>query len=156
MISCASRSCVAHDQLERFAQDLAALARLLARPSREGGAGGVERGFGVLDRGARHRGDFVLGRRIDHVEAAAVGGFAPLAADPQIGRDVGEQIVVHGALSAAQVVFSVVDGSASQAMTVSRTRSAMRAVGSARSSRLSAAGSGICGVVIRTGGPSRS
>jgi hypothetical protein len=37
------------------------------------------------------------------------------------------------------------------------TVSAMRSgVGSTASSRLSAAGSGICGVVIRTGGPSRS
>ena len=41
------------------------------------------------------RGDFVLGGRIDDVEAAAVGGFAPFTADPQIGRDVGKQIVVH-------------------------------------------------------------
>src|SRR6185437_7898617 len=38
-----------------------------------------------------------------------------------------------------------------------RTVSAMRAgVGNTASSRMSAAGSGICGVVIRTGGPSRS
>src|SRR5215831_9293951 len=38
-----------------------------------------------------------------------------------------------------------------------RTRSTMRStVGSAMSSKMSAAGSGICGVVIRTGGPSRS
>jgi hypothetical protein len=38
-----------------------------------------------------------------------------------------------------------------------RTRSTMRStVGSAMSSKMSAAGSGMCGVVIRTGGPSRS
>ena len=37
------------------------------------------------------------------------------------------------------------------------TRSTIRStLGSARSSRISAAGSGICGVVIRTGGASRS
>ena len=33
----------------------------------------------------------------DHVEAGAVGGFAPLAADPQVGWDIGEKIVVHDA-----------------------------------------------------------
>jgi len=52
--------------------------------------------LGVLDASARYRRDDVLGRRIDHVEAAAIGGFAPFAADPQIGRNVGEKIVVHG------------------------------------------------------------
>ncbi len=86
---------VAHDQFVGLAQDLAALARLFRRPAGERGLRRVERGLGVLDRGARDRGDLVLGRRIDHVEAAAVGGFPPLAADPQIGRHVGEEIVVH-------------------------------------------------------------
>ncbi len=60
---------VAHDQLERLAQDLAALARLLRRPAVEGGARRIDRGLGVFDGGARHRGDLALGRRIDHVEA---------------------------------------------------------------------------------------
>ena len=86
---------VAHDQLERLAQDLAALARLLRGPGRLRGGGGVDRRLGIIDRGARDRGDLVLGRGIDHVEARAVGGFAPLAADPEVGRDVGEEIFVH-------------------------------------------------------------
>src|SRR5437588_758356 len=41
-------------------------------------------------------GVLVLGRGIDHVETRAVGCLAPFAADPQIGRHVGEQVVVHG------------------------------------------------------------
>ena len=99
VISFARRSCVAHDQLEGFAQDLAALARLLGGPAGKGGGGGVERRLGVVDRAAGDRGDLVLGGRIDHVEAAAVGGFAPFAADPKVGRNVGEKIVVHGVVS---------------------------------------------------------
>ena len=85
---------VAHDQLEGLAQDFGALARLPAGPAREGIARGIDRGLGVLHGRARHRGDLVLGRGIENVEAAAVGGFAPLAADPEIGRNIGEKIVV--------------------------------------------------------------
>ena len=87
---------VAHDQVVGFAQNFGALARLLGGPAGKRGARRIDRSLGVFDRCARDRGDLVLGRRIDHVEAAAVGGFAPFAADPQIGRDVGEKIVVHG------------------------------------------------------------
>src|SRR5215813_531468 len=43
---------VAHDQLERLAQNLAALARLLGGPGRERGARGIDRGLRVLDRRA--------------------------------------------------------------------------------------------------------
>jgi hypothetical protein len=57
---------------------------------------GIERRFGVFDGGAGDRSDLVFSRRIDHVETAAVRGLAPFAADPQIGWNVGEQIVVHG------------------------------------------------------------
>src|SRR5262249_19878172 len=39
---------VAHDQLEGFAQDFRALARLPAGPALEGGARGVDRGLGVV------------------------------------------------------------------------------------------------------------
>ena len=88
---------VAHDQFERLAQDLAAFARLARGPAGEGGFRGIERGLGVFDGGAGDRGDLLLGRRIDHVEAAAVGGLAPFAADPEIGRNIGEKIVVHAA-----------------------------------------------------------
>src|SRR4029079_3955813 len=48
------------------------------------------------DAGAGDIGDLPLGRRIDHVEARAVGGFFPFAADPEIGRDIGEKVVVSG------------------------------------------------------------
>ena len=85
---------VAHDQLVGLAQNFAALARLLRGPGPERALRGVERGLGVVDAGAGDRGDLVLGRRIDHVEARAVGGLFPFAADPQIGRDVGEKVVV--------------------------------------------------------------
>src|SRR5262249_24948411 len=148
----------------------AALARLLRRPPLEGVAGGIDRGLGVLDRGARHRGDPVLGRGIEHVEAAAVGGLAPLAADPEIGRNIGEQIFIHGTfpfLVARTSVFRLSRAAARMALgscelrsyeAIARfTRSTIRStVGSAMSSSTSAAGSGMCGVVIRTGGPSRS
>ena len=86
---------VAHDQLVALAQDLAALARLAVGPAFEGGVGRIDRGLGVVHRGAGHGSDLAFGGRIDHVEAAAVGRFAPFAADPQIGRDVGEKIFVH-------------------------------------------------------------
>ena len=85
---------VAHDQVKRLAQNLAALARLLRGPALERRARRIDRGLGVFHRGARDRGDLILGRRIDHVEAAAVGRLAPLAADPQVGRNIGEQIIV--------------------------------------------------------------
>ena len=87
---------VAHDQLVGLAQDLAALARLLRGPGAERGLRGVERGLGVVDEALATEAILLLGRRIDHVEARAVGGFLPFAADPQVGRDVGEQIVVGG------------------------------------------------------------
>jgi len=74
--------CVAHDQLVGLAQNLGALARLASGPALEGSVGSVNCGFGVLDRGACDRGNLAFGRRIDHVEAGAVGRFAPFAADP--------------------------------------------------------------------------
>ena len=64
---------VAHDQLIGLAQDLGALARLSPGPARKGIARRIDRGLGVLHRGARNRSDFVLGRRIEHIEAATVG-----------------------------------------------------------------------------------
>src|SRR5262249_29686908 len=82
-----------------FAQSCRALARLPAGPALEGGARGVDRGLGVVHGCARDRGDLVLGRGIENVETAAVGGFAPFAADPQIGRNVSKKVVVsrtHG------------------------------------------------------------
>ena len=90
--------------------------------------------------------DRLLGRGIDHVEALVVGGLAPFAADVEIGWNICEQIVVHRfppcrAISAVAIVA------------LSRIRCT---VGKTASSRTSAAGSGICGVVMRTGGPSRS
>src|SRR5207245_1055414 len=65
-------------------------------PALEGGARGVDRGLGVVHGCARDRGDLVLGRGIENIETAAVGGFAPFAADPQVGRNVGKKIFVHG------------------------------------------------------------
>src|SRR6185437_2158217 len=130
-----------------------------------------------------NRGDLALGRRIDDVETAVIGGFAPLAADPEIGRNIGEKIVVvshdctftrhSGAARCAEPGIqklqraALASGLAPAArpgmtrenqlfklrFTVSTIRSG---VGSTMSSRMSAAGSGICGVVMRTGGPSRS
>ena len=44
---------VAHDQLERLAQDLGALARLARRPALERALRGVDRGLGVVDARAR-------------------------------------------------------------------------------------------------------
>src|SRR5258705_22184 len=64
-------------------------------------AGPRDRGLCILDGRARHRRDLVVGRGIEDVEAAAVGGAAPFAPDPQVGRHVGEEIVVsrtHGDL----------------------------------------------------------
>ena len=89
---------VADDQLERLAQHFGALARFLGGPAVHRGAGGVDRGLGVLDARAGDRGNRFLGRRVDDVKALVVGGFAPLAADVEIGRNVGEQIVVHGSV----------------------------------------------------------
>ena len=87
---------VAHDQFIRLAQHFGAFARLLAGPGGKRAACRIKRGHGVLDRRARNRSDLVLRCRIDDVETPAIRRFAPLAADPQIGRDVGEKIVVHG------------------------------------------------------------
>jgi hypothetical protein len=87
---------IAHDQLVGLAQNLAALARLLRGPCGECVACGVDGGLRVIDARARDRGDRALGRRIDDIEALAVGGLAPFSADPEIGRDVGEKIFVHG------------------------------------------------------------
>jgi hypothetical protein len=86
-----------HDHFEGLAQDFATLARLAAGPAGESCLRGIHRGLGIVDAGARHRGDDVLGGGIDDVEALAVGRLAPLAADPQIGRDMGEEIFIHGA-----------------------------------------------------------
>ena len=101
---------VAHDQLDTpCAGSRRARAACAPAQSANGVAGGIDRGLGVLDGGARDRGDLVLGRRIDHVEAAAVGSLAPFAADPQIGRHVGEQIVVSELMvtSSFQLVMRV-------------------------------------------------
>src|SRR5579863_9292572 len=87
---------VAHDQLECLAQNFAALARLPGGPAGERRRGGVERGVGVFYSSAGDGGDLVFGRRVDHVEACAVGRFFPFAADPQIGRHIGEEIVIPG------------------------------------------------------------
>src|SRR5215831_16746863 len=60
---------------------------------------GIDRGLGVLHGCARDRGDRVLGGGVEDVEPAAVGGFAPFAADPEIGRNIGKEVVVsrtHG------------------------------------------------------------
>jgi hypothetical protein len=123
---------VARDQIVRLAQDLGAIARLLRGPALEGCARGIDRRLGVVDRGARDRSDLVLGRRIKDIEAAAVGSLAPFAADPKIGRDIGQQIFVH------------VYGSCDYAFIDRCTRSTMRStVGSAMSSNMSAAGSGM-------------
>src|SRR5262249_57279863 len=69
-----------------------------AGPALEGGARGIDRGLGIFHGCAGDRGDLVLGRGIENVETAAVGGFAPFAADPQIGRNVGKKIFIHGTL----------------------------------------------------------
>jgi hypothetical protein len=87
---------VAHDQLVALAQDLAALAGFTRGPALEGGLRGIERGHGIVHGSAGDGGNGVFGGRIGHVETAIVGGLAPLATDPQVGRDVGEKIVVHG------------------------------------------------------------
>jgi hypothetical protein len=73
---------VAHDQLVSLAQNLGALARLASGPALESGVGGIDRGLGVVHRGAGDRGDLALGRRVDHVETGAVGRFTPFSADP--------------------------------------------------------------------------
>src|SRR5262249_61631296 len=83
-------------QVDGLARDLGPRARLLAARGGEGGARSVARGFGVVKGGAGARGVFVLGRGVDHVEAAAVGRFAPLPADPQVGRNIGEEVFIHG------------------------------------------------------------
>src|SRR5262249_19152107 len=90
---------VRHDNLIGLAQNLGALARLASAPPFERLLRGVDSGFGILDAGARHRGDDVLGRRVDDLEACGIGGLAPLAADPKIGRNIGEQIFIHGVCS---------------------------------------------------------
>src|SRR6185437_14159611 len=85
---------VAHDQLIGLAQDFRPLARLASGPALECAFGRVERCLSIIDRGAGNRGDLALRRRIDHVETAAIGCLAPLAADPEVGRNIGEQVVV--------------------------------------------------------------
>jgi hypothetical protein len=99
-----------HDHLIGLAQDLGALARLAPGPAFERGLRGVDRGLGVLDARARHRGDDVLGRRIDNLEARIVGGLAPFAADPQLGRNIGEQIFIHGVPSCLLGLGAVIFG----------------------------------------------
>ena len=109
---------VGHDQLVGLAQDLGALTRLLSRPAGERRLRRIDGRLRVLDRGARHVADLLLGRRIDDVEARAVGGLLPLAADPQIGGNIGKQIVVGGArfghLKGPQLGFSVAAASGAQ------------------------------------------
>src|SRR5262249_31265053 len=121
------------------------------------GAGGMDGGVGVLRGWGGERGDLVLGGRVENVEPAAVGGFAPFAADPQIGRNIGEKVVVSRTHGCSLTTSNLSWMRAAHACIERRTRSTMRlTVGNAMSSKMSAAGSGICGVVIRTGGPSRS
>src|SRR5262249_18780609 len=121
---------VANDQLIGLAQDFCALARLARRPAFEGVGRRVDGGLGVLDARARNRSDLVLGRGVDDVEALIVGGLAPFSADPEVGRDVSEKIVVHDNTYAD-----------SERRTVSVMRST---VGNTMSSITSAAGNGMC------------
>ena len=86
---------VAHDQLVSLAQNLGAIARLARGPALERIACRIDRGLRVLDRGARNRGDLVLGRGIEHIEAATIGSFAPSAPNPEVGRNIRQQILVH-------------------------------------------------------------
>jgi len=86
---------VAHDELMGLAQDLCPLTGPPRSPSTEGVLSRVDRGSSVLHRGARHGRNHVLGRGIENVEPRAIGGFAPSPADPKIGRDSRQQIVVH-------------------------------------------------------------
>ena len=114
----------------------------------------------------------------------SVRGLAPLAADPQIGRHVGEQIVVHGVslvpcpgCGAAAIrrrdrdlIYSAISAGACRFArgTPPETRIALAAerpphgLDDALDGRQHhvlenvGRGSGMCGVVMRTGGPSRS
>src|SRR6185437_17181126 len=111
---------------------------------------GIERRDAVLDRGACDRGDGTLGRRILHVEARAVGSGPPLAPDPQVGGHTREQSL--GGVRGRDGL-----GGGVHADRERRTLSLIRAtLGIAMSSSTSEAGSGMCGVVMRTGGASRS
>ena len=91
-----------HDQLKRLAQDFAPLARLAGSPLHRRAFCGIERGHGIVDGCAGDRRYRLFGRRIDHVHARAVRGGTPAAADIEVGRNVGEQVVVvrnsHGDL----------------------------------------------------------
>src|SRR5581483_7055438 len=72
----------------------------------------------VPHRGAGNAGALALGRRIDDVEAAAIRGFAPFAADPQIGRHIVEKIFVHVVYS----YFSAVMGALVPAISLRRAQ----------------------------------
>src|SRR5207245_2577719 len=74
----------------------------------------VDRGLSVRDGRARDRGDLVLGRRIDDVEAALIGGRAPFPPDPQIGRNIRGQIIVHRTPLNRTLMNRAIAGSARQ------------------------------------------
>ena len=159
---------VAHDQLERLAQDLAALARLLRGPGGERGLRGVERRLGVVDAGAGDRGDLAA-RSPDRSRRSA--RRRRISSTCRRSRDRSarwrEDCRMRPWLSFNSLTLipakriRLDPGPASRGragFTIQRAhRSTMRStVGRMASSRMSAAGSGMCGVVMRTGGPSRS
>ena len=85
-----------HDEFEGLAQDFRTRARRPGRPIGKGLRRGIESGEPVLGRRTRDRGDDVFGRRVDHIETAAIGRFARATVDPQAGRNIGEEIVCMG------------------------------------------------------------
>ena len=69
-----------HDVRERE-QELHPVLRRLRPPLVPGVARGVDRPLGVLRRAARHLGDDLAGRRVQHLHRLAVGRVHPFAAD---------------------------------------------------------------------------
>src|SRR5262249_51350051 len=125
------------------AEALRPLARRRGCPAGQRRVRRRDRGDGVLGRAVGDLDQGVLGRRVGDAERAGAAG-PPLAADAQPGRllDAGEGGQLGSAVSR--------HASSSVLRTVSVIRSTE---GTTWSSRASAAGSGMCGVVILTTGP---
>ena len=88
-----------------------------------------------------------FGRRIDHVEATAVRRRTPFAADLEIGGNVGDDIVDRSRLSIRHHALRIERFTVSNDPADDGQHHVFERIGG---------GSGMCGVVIRTGGPSRS
>ena len=127
-------------ELEGAPQHLGTLPGRRRRPGGERGRRGAHRRKPILDRCVGDRRDHLAGGGIVNVEGLAVGGVHPAPVDHQLRRCADRLGIQHGGHDC--IALSMV-------LTMRSTD------GIAMSSSASADGSGMCGVVMRSGGPSR-